>query len=57
LELDPDKLPTKIRVARFAINARLSAIGQSVDGRPEQQALEEALTVLGLLYRESARPE
>ena len=51
LELDPSKMPTKIRVARSVISARLSEIGHSVDDEPEQRALEEALNVLAFLER------
>ena len=49
LELEPNKMPTKIRAARYVINQRLSEIRHSVDDKPEQHALEEALNVLGLL--------
>lgn len=52
LEPDPNKMPTKVRVARSAINARLSEIGRCLDdNKPEQQALEEALNVLVLLEK------
>jgi hypothetical protein len=55
LELDLNKIPTRIRVARSAIKARLSQIGHSVDDKPEQQALEDALSVLILLEKPPER--
>jgi hypothetical protein len=51
LELDQAKLFVKLQTAEAGISARLRQIGQSSAGRHEQEAMNQALTVLTALRR------
>ena len=53
VELDNDKLKARVAAAEVAIFNRLQAISQSTNHQPEREAIENALTSLRVLKRES----
>jgi hypothetical protein len=53
VELDREKLPERVAASETAIFNRLQAISESSDHQAERQAIEDALTALRVLKRES----
>jgi hypothetical protein len=53
LEIDREKLPERVAAAETAIYQRLQAISQSSDYQAERQAIEDALSSLRVLKRDS----
>ena len=56
VEMDEGKLPSRIQVAKFAIEARLRDLQMDHGGTPEErQAISDALAGLNVLRREVDR--
>jgi hypothetical protein len=53
VEFDRKKLPERVAASETAIFNRLQVIAQSPDHQAERQAIEDALTALRVLKRES----
>jgi hypothetical protein len=53
VELDREKLAKRVEASETAIFNRLQAISESSDHQAERQAIEDALTALRVLKRES----
>jgi hypothetical protein len=49
LEVNPDQMPARIRVAKSVIRTRVAEVGKSQRHEPELKALEDALKVLRIL--------
>ncbi len=49
LEVDPQKLPERVRAAEAAIFLRQQALVQSPDGRAEREAIEDAMRTLRVI--------
>lgn len=56
LELDPEKLADRIRLAEEAISARLRELGDLDGAASERQALQDAQSGLRVLQRERISP-
>jgi hypothetical protein len=52
LEVDPQKLPGRIRAAETAIFLRQQALVHSSDGHAEREAIEDAMRALRFLQTE-----
>jgi hypothetical protein len=52
LEVDPQKLPERVKAAEAAIFLRQEALVHSSDGHAERQAIEDAMRALRLLQTE-----
>ena len=53
LEVDPQKLPERVKAAEAAIFLRQQALANSSDGHAERQAIEDAVAGLRILKRDS----
>ncbi|MGA8762615.1 MAG: hypothetical protein WB562_06970 [Candidatus Sulfotelmatobacter sp.] len=53
LEVDPQKLPERVRAAEAAIFLRQQALVQSPDGHAEREAIEDAMRTLRVIKRTS----
>jgi hypothetical protein len=52
LEVDPQKLPERVKDAEAAIFLRQQALANSPDGHAERQAIEDAMPALRFLQTE-----
>jgi hypothetical protein len=52
LEVDPQKLPERVKAAEAAIFLRQQALANSSDGHAERQAVEDAMHALRFLQTE-----
>ena len=52
LESDPDRLGEKIKKASALIAERMTQVQEGTEGREEQKALKDALTILKVIQRE-----